>query len=334
MRKRVSVESLRGFGFVFLSISLPGRARRRRETPVRRAVAPVVRRRPVSVISRIDGSKKCSICLGIIKSDLITVECNCGASFHNSCAARVGKCPLCGEELKANFISLPGKSEPMLEPIKPMPISRDDRLFLLEDRLLTGEIGKETYEKLKAEIVSTMPEPAICANCGRKLYPGERCSCMSALEMKCPECGKTIPQDSQFCRHCGVILSDDFSEQLYQCTCGRIVTAKERFCTCGAKLMDRGDKICDECGHPVPPLSESCPNCGRLLMSTMLQCPSCGKEVRQEDFDCECGAIFEDRIERIECPECSAEIDADDQFCKSCGVQFKKDGFTSFQKGK
>lgn len=305
-----------------------------RNTPVRRPAVPQrIRQRPISIISRIDGAKKCSICLGVIKRDLSSIDCGCGSSFHHSCAARVGTCPICG-----SAIGIPDEcvSPPVIadfEPIRPMPLSREDRLFLLEDRLLSGEIDQAVYERLKKEITTNMPEPVYCANCGGKLYPGEKCQCAEIDASKCPECGSEMKPGESFCRSCGIILSEDFSEELYQCSsCSRIVSASERICTCGAALFDPGDSTCPECGHPVPPASRTCPNCGRIRIIELLECPSCGREVNPNDFECECGAIFEDRIERIECPECSVEVGLDDQFCKSCGVRFQRDGFSSIHK--
>jgi hypothetical protein len=297
------------------------------------AVAQRVHRRPISIVSRIEGAKKCSICLGIIKKDLKGIECVCGSSFHHSCALRVGICPICNGQIEIPESIMPALDEPSGDPIRSMPLSREDRFFLLEDRLLSGEIDRASYERLKTEILTTMPEPVYCANCGNKMYPGEKCQCISDSEPKCPECGKAVAKEDDFCRSCGVILSEDFTGALYQCSaCGRIVSGDERVCTCGATLFDPGDSTCPKCGHPVPPLSDSCPNCGKIRIVNLLECPSCGREVGPNDFECDCGVIFQDRIERVECPECSAEVGLDDQFCKSCGVQFLKDGYSSMHK--
>jgi len=297
-------------------------------------VAQRVRQRPISIVSRIEGSKKCSICLGVIKRELSSIDCSCGSSFHNSCALRVGICPICRSEIEISEPPLATRAEPVTEPIKSMPLSREDRMFLLEDRLLSGEIDQEAYQKLKEEIISTMPEPVYCANCGGKLYPGEKCDCIDRAPQRCPECNHEVAEEDEFCRSCGVVFSEDFSEELFQCmACGRIVSASERICSCGAALLDPGDSICPECDHPVPAFSDTCPTCGRIRVIELLECPSCGREVSPQDFECDCGAMFEDRIERIECPECSAEVGRDDSYCKSCGVQFLKGGFSSFHKG-
>ena len=296
----------------------------------RKIATPLVRRRPISVISKIDGARKCSICMGIIKKELPSVDCSCGSCFHQSCGARVGTCPICGKEIHVPDAVLKQNPEQNADPIRTMPLSKEDRLFLLEDRLLLGEMDQETYQRLKTEILTTMPEPVYCARCGGKLYPGEKCECLEDKTIKCAECGAELSTGDKFCRTCGLVVSEDFFEELFQCSaCGRIVSSSERICTCGAMLLDPGDSICPDCGRPVSPLAKSCPNCGRIRIIELLECPSCGREVGPNDFECECGVIFEDMIERIECPECGEEVSLQDVFCKRCGTQFLKDGFSS-----
>ena len=217
----------------------------RRGGSKRTVVTQRIRQRPISIVSRIEGAKKCSICLGIIKRDLTSIDCDCGSSFHHSCAIRVGICPICSSAIDIPQSAQPTLDEPSTEPIRAMPLSREDRLFLLEDRLLSGEIDKDEYARLKHEILTNLPEPVFCANCGTKLFPGEKCQCMDAEASRCPECGKHIEPAESFCRSCGLVLSEDFNEPLYQCSaCGRIVSANERVCTCGAALFDPGDSIC------------------------------------------------------------------------------------------
>ena len=291
-----------------------------------------VRRRPISMVSRPEGAEKCSICMGVIKRELTSIECSCGSSFHQSCAIRVGLCPLCNNEIEIpqSLISLIETCE---TPVRSMPLMRDDRMFLLDDRFLLGDIDGETYQLLKAEILMDAPEASYCQYCGLKLYPGEECPCTREQPIRCPECGRKLDESDSFCQSCGVILSEDFSEELYQCSsCSRIVLASERICSCGALLLDPGDAVCSDCGYPVPIEADKCPNCGRVRFVELLECPACGREVSPIDFECECGAIFLDRIERIECPECGAEISLDDRFCRSCGVRFRSDSFSSLQR--
>lgn len=296
----------------------------RKTATQRKTAVQKVHGRRISVIARIDGAKKCLICMGVIKKDLKSINCGCGSNFHHSCAARVGICPVCGTPIDVKIPSeeLSDRIEEF-EPIRTMPLSREDRLFLLDDKFLVGEIDEETYNRLKNEVINNLPEPTFCPDCGNRLYEGERCSC--ADNPKCPECGCELSEDDKFCRKCGVVISEEFKEELFQCSsCGRIVSSSERICTCGALLLDPGDSICLECGHPVSSNDRSCPNCGRLRFIELLVCPSCGKEVGPSDFECECGAIFEDMIERIECPECGSSVELEDNFCRVCGIQFKK----------
>ncbi|MEM2838918.1 MAG: zinc ribbon domain-containing protein [Thermoplasmata archaeon] len=312
-----------------MSSVLSARARsRQRKTAVQR-----VHQRKISVIARIDGAKKCLICMGVIKKDLKSIDCKCGSNFHYSCAARVGICPGCGTAIDARIPS--DETADRIEefqPIRTMPLSREDRLFLLEDKFLVGEIDEETYQTLKNEAINDLPEPVFCAVCGNRLYENERCTCSNEGQ-RCPECGSELDEGDRFCRKCGVVLSDEFKEELFQCSsCGRIVSSSERICSCGALLLDPGESICSECGHPVSPNDRSCPNCGRLRIIELLVCPSCGKEVSPSDFECDCGAIFQDMIERIECPECGAIVDLEDNFCRTCGIQFEKNSFVSMHK--
>ena len=52
------------------------------------------RGRPRLIIS--DSSQTCKICFGLIKSGLTIVACGCGKHYHDTCAQRVGECPMCG----------------------------------------------------------------------------------------------------------------------------------------------------------------------------------------------------------------------------------------------
>jgi len=301
------------------------RARRPSDRPVVKRV-----KRSISILSRADGSTKCSICLGLIKRSLPRIECRCGIRFHQSCAVRVGICPLCGEEIDIppSAVSVIDAAE---EPIRNMPMFQEDRLFLLEDRLLLGDIDRDTYYELKSKIMDALEEPSICPECGTRLYPGEECDCRFSTDVKCPECGSSVQEDIRFCRSCGVVYDPGFIEELFQCSsCGRIVTSSERLCACGALLLDPGDTLCPECNALVPIGSSSCKQCGKMLFVELLQCPICGSEVGPMDFDCSCGAIFEDRIDRIECPECGEDVSVDDRYCRYCGVRFRSDRFSSY----
>jgi len=38
---------------------------------------------------------RCPICKGQIKTGFTIVKCSCGRDFHELCASRVGRCPVC-----------------------------------------------------------------------------------------------------------------------------------------------------------------------------------------------------------------------------------------------
>jgi hypothetical protein len=50
-------------------------------------------------------SVRCHICLGAIKSGLPLVRCECGKTYHETCASRVGECPNCGRDLRNSLQS-------------------------------------------------------------------------------------------------------------------------------------------------------------------------------------------------------------------------------------
>ena len=47
----------------------------------------------------VEEAKKCTICLGKFKEGANVVRCECGATFHKSCATRVKECPECGRRI-------------------------------------------------------------------------------------------------------------------------------------------------------------------------------------------------------------------------------------------
>jgi len=49
----------------------------------------------VSKLSQSTGAVSCSVCRGIIKPGLMVYRCDCGSALHETCAARVGRCPKC-----------------------------------------------------------------------------------------------------------------------------------------------------------------------------------------------------------------------------------------------
>lgn len=321
-------------GWVF-SVSIAGGGRRRERAgprmikvpkgQIRRAAARrmKVRTRPQVKALRVKGQIKCDICLGMIKPDLPSVLCGCGKQFHNSCAMRVGKCPICGREL-GYTVQKPHVVDSEMPFIRPMPLTRDDKLLLLEERFLLGEITEATYLSMKAEVLRSADDSYFCSVCGRRLHKGESCDCtMYKRALQCPECGTNLTDEDMFCRKCGVVFSTDFSKDLFQCPeCGRVVSEDEKVCACGALLVGEGNIICPKCGQEIPEASSICGHCGAELVTLVTECPACGRRVDKDDLACLCGVIFSDRAAGAECSLCGASVDLTDQFCPKCGARF------------
>ncbi len=308
--------------------------RKRRERPrlikvpkgqVRRAAARRMRvhSHPQVKAVRIKGQTKCDLCLGVIKSDLPSVVCGCGKQFHNSCAARVSDCPVCGEPLGFSR-QRPHVVHSDMPMVRSVPLSRDDKLMLLEERFLLGEITENTYTSLKERVASAPDTATFCSVCGRRLIDGESCDCvMYERTLQCPECGSTLSEDDQFCERCGVVFSTDFRLDLFQCPeCGRVVSEGQTSCGCGALLVGEGNMICPGCGKEIPESSSRCPRCGKPLVEDITECPACGRRVDRDAFACLCGVVFSDRVSGAECSLCGSGVDLQDRFCPRCGARF------------
>jgi predicted RNA-binding Zn-ribbon protein involved in translation (DUF1610 family) len=282
-----------------------------------------MRTRPQVKAVKVSGQVKCDICLGVIKKDLPSVLCGCGKRFHNSCAMRVGTCPICGKELGYTS-QRPHVVDSAMPLIKPMPLSKDDKLLLLEERFLLGEISERTYLSIKEQVQSSPDTTTFCSVCGRRLLVGESCDCtLFKRTLQCPECGEKLGEDDQFCRKCGVVFSTDFKKPLFQCPeCGRIVAEDERSCACGVLLVGQGNMICIKCGNEVPESSTACPNCGEPFVELVSECPACGRRVDKEAFECQCGVIFSDRVASAECSVCRQQVELHDIYCPNCGARF------------
>jgi len=282
-----------------------------------------MRTRPQVKAVKVTGQAKCDICLGVIKKDLPSVLCGCGQRFHNSCAMRVGECPICGRKL-GYASQRPHVVDSVAPVIKPIPLSRDDKLLLLEERFLLGEVTERTYLSLKEKVQNTPESATFCSVCGRRLLEGEVCDCtLFKRVLQCPECGESLSEEDLFCGRCGVVFSTDFKKSLFQCPeCGRVVAEDERVCTCGVLLVGQGNMICPKCGNEIPETSTSCPDCGEPLVELVTECPACGSRVDKEAFECECGVIFSDRVAAAECSVCGQSVDFSDQFCPKCGAKF------------
>lgn len=292
---------------------------------IRRAAARrmKVRTRPQVKALRMKDRTKCDICLGVIKKELPSVLCGCGKQFHNSCAMRVEICPICGREL-GYTAQKPHVTYSEMPLVRSVPLSKDDKLLLLEERFLLGEITEKVYLIMKEEVRSAPDAATFCSICGRRLLDGESCDCtFYKSSLQCPECAATLGEEDMFCSRCGVVFSTDFSEDLFQCPeCGRIVAGDEKSCACGVLLVGEGNMLCPHCGKETPETSTACENCGASLIELISECPACGRRVDRDAFDCQCGVVFSDRVTGAECSDCGGIVNIDDVFCPVCGARF------------
>lgn len=279
--------------------------------------------RPQVKALRVKGQTKCDICLGVIKKDLPSVLCGCGKQYHNSCAMRVDKCPVCGKGL-GYTMQKPHVVDSQRPAIRSMPLAREDKLLLLEERFLLGEITERTYLQLKDEVKNSPETAVFCSICGRRLLDGESCDCtLYKRSLQCPECGSTLSDEDVFCSRCGVVFSTDFKEDLYQCSeCGRIVAEDNHVCDCGVLLVGEGNMLCPRCGREIPEASSTCELCGESLVELISECPACGRRVDKDAFTCLCGVMFSDRVKGAECSVCGGVVEVQDRFCPLCGARF------------
>ena len=282
-----------------------------------------IRTRPQVKAVRMKGQDKCEICLGVIKEDLPCVLCGCGKRYHNSCAGRVEDCPLCGAAL-VYARQRPHVVDSDMPEVRQVALSREDKLFLLDERFLLGEMTERTYLRMRDDVARSPETAKFCSVCGRRLLDGETCECTAYGQgLQCPECGENLSEEDQFCRRCGVVFSTDFSEDLYQCPeCGKIVSGAEHACGCGVLLVGEGNMICPGCGAEIPETALRCPICDRGFVEEITECPACGRRVQKDAFSCDCGVIFSDRVAGAECSECGDNVDLEDDFCPGCGARF------------
>ncbi len=282
-----------------------------------------VHTRPQVKAVRLKGQTKCDVCLGVIKKDLPSVLCGCGKQYHNSCAARVEDCPACGRGLGFSK-QKPHVVHSEVPLVRSMPLSKDDKLLLLEERFLLGEITERTYLSMKEQVTAAPDGARFCSVCGRRVIGGEECDCtMYERSLQCPECGNLLGEDDQFCDRCGVVFSTDFRLDLFQCPeCGRVVSEGQTSCECGVLLVGEGNMICPGCGGEIHESSNKCPVCGKPLVEDITECPACGRRVDKDAFACLCGVVFSDRVSGAECSLCGSGVDLKDKFCPGCGARF------------
>jgi len=305
-------------------------------TGMQRPVAHTYKK-PVVVGTRDEAIRLCGICMGEIKGGLPFAICDCGKLYHVTCGFRVGVCVSCGIQMDERMRREPEggarPTEPAAvcveterdEPVdsEPLPQARrlsvQEKLELLEERLLTGHISENLYTELKAKFEGEME--AVGAKAAEVTSP--------ETSYACPECGEELARDAPSCPKCGIRLDESFA-----CPeCGAALERDQRRCSCGAEFTDvETEYSCPMCGAVQSGDTEKCEACGAVFAEgahdTEFECPECGRTVEASASECECGAVF-DRDEHqgtaLQCPECGAEVSRKDKFCPGCGARFSEE---------
>lgn len=239
------------------------------------------------VVSKGETFNMCPICMGLIKHGLSMLVCNCHKVYHVSCGKRLGHCPNCEFEFSDDMVV--GTEEEQKEiqvdyeshVVPKLQLTPEDKLELLEERLILGEVSEEVYRELKSkyERERELGEPEgdelyRCPSCGNMVdRDAERCSCGAVFSGEvgflCPECGRVISFDAKACNNCGVRFSESGS---FICpSCGRTLERGAAECQCGTRFSDA--------------LVEgfNCPECGSFLESDATECDNCGVSFEEED---------------------------------------------------
>ncbi|MFQ5911420.1 MAG: hypothetical protein ACE5IJ_11990 [Thermoplasmata archaeon] len=273
--------------------------------PIERCGKPQVLRKEAEEISI------CSVCLGHLKQGLALSECDCGKVFHVSCASRLDNCPNCGARIEDRMM-VPGirtEEEPEVDlesiPIPKLRLTSEEKLELLEERLLLGEISEETFKELRKKLESELE--AVRFQCPRCMqFVGEEeelCECGAIFSdeeidnaLLCPECRSMVPKDAVFCESCGVRFLE---EGVFICPlCMRELDLDSRSCACGAKFSDEAilGFYCPQCGEFQGQESDTCTSCGVLYVGesdVLYQCAGCGETFHEDVPSCPaCGVEF------------------------------------------
>lgn len=155
--------------------------------------------------------------------------------------------------------------------------------------------------------------------------------------MKCPNCNREIPNEANFCLHCGTKIVKDST---IECpSCHHVIPSDSKFCPdCGTKLQV----------VEVLNVTPCCPNCGSNEVKDdgtgylQFECNNCGKvwgddidddgEALEDDDD----EILEDKTDDMEsptfiCPNCDSKNVYDDEsnylqyLCLDCGHRWGHD---------
>ena len=253
----------------------------------------------------------CSACLGHMRQGLASTKCDCGKVFHVSCASRLEDCPNCGVRIEDRMM-VPGvrsEEEPEVDfesiPIPRLRLTSEEKLELLEERLLLGEISEGIFRELREKLVTELEAVRYqCPCCGRFIDgEDESCECGAIFSdeeignaLVCPECSSLVPKDAQFCESCGVRFVEDGT---FVCpVCSRELDLDTGTCECGAKFSAEAvlGFYCPQCGEFQVQDNDRCTSCGVRFVEeeeVLYQCASCGETFREDPADCPaCGASF------------------------------------------
>jgi Double zinc ribbon/zinc-ribbon domain len=93
--------------------------------------------------------------------------------------------------------------------------------------------------------------------------------------VKCPDCGKELPDDSRFCPYCRSAITPEMVQ----------ATGEKRCPVCNAPV-DADARFCTNCRSPLsaipaapPAPSSACPKCGARLPEHAAFCVSCGQPI-------------------------------------------------------
>lgn len=238
------------------------------------------------VVGKGETFNMCLICMGMIKDGLAHMVCICKKAYHVSCGRRLGECPNCSTALTDEMIV--GEDEEVEEvkidyeaiPAPKLRLSPEEKIELLDERLILGELGEEVYKQLKAKYEREMELGAEAE--GDEIY-------------KCPSCNAIVDKDAEKCE-CGVILSQ---EEGFLCPeCRNFVPYDSKVCTkCGVRFSEGEEFVCPSCKRQLEWGTEVCP-CGTRFSDELVEgfyCPSCGKFQERTVSSCDsCGVIFSD----------------------------------------
>lgn len=152
--------------------------------------------------------------------------------------------------------------------------------------------------------------------------------------MFCPNCGRQLPDDAQFCGNCGTPVETPPEIDIRNCpNCGNELADDAVFCgSCGAAVEQTPEATTETepevMAAPADPEINirHCPICGGELADDAVFCGSCGAAAEQTtETKVELKPEVmpepaEPEIEVRRCPNCGNELAEDAAFCGNCGT--------------